>query len=295
MNLFRTNKPKYTSPEEAQDAARKANAKAANKAANKREAETNLQNEIAAQDQLYNGHFDKDNQTQNVYVTESDQFNNTITKDVPYIDKDGLINPTADNNNDTSQNENNSSSENISPKQGEDVDLSTDNSSPAEKKKRAYSIWQAYKNGDIDKEGATYYTVDAISNYLKNLGRDFNNVRAQYTGGAIDNNYDQSQWQQRNNALNAEEAQTAKENMGGQASRQAEAEKLANISRRLSNASASITNRVKQYAMNQANNSKNEVMKQKWMALAANPGNLGLLETLGFGAISSMMNAIGLN
>lgn len=94
--------------------------------------------------------------------------------------------------------------------------------------KRAYSIWDAYKKGFLDKGGATYYTIDSIANFLKNTGRGIGNVGAQFTGGTIDNNVDQSEWNKAMSAMNKEERQKWIEGQGSQAERQAESELIAN-------------------------------------------------------------------
>lgn len=94
--------------------------------------------------------------------------------------------------------------------------------------KRAYSIWDAYKKGMLDKGGATYYTIDSIANFLKNTGRGIGNVGAQFTGGTIDNNVDQSEWNKAQQAMNKEERQKWIEGQGSKAERQADSELIAN-------------------------------------------------------------------
>ena len=67
--------------------------------------------------------------------------------------------------------------------------------------KSMMSIWDAYRNGDIDKETAGYFTIDAIANLAKNLGRSVGNVGAQFSGGTIDNGHDTSMWEQRRDSM----------------------------------------------------------------------------------------------
>lgn len=67
--------------------------------------------------------------------------------------------------------------------------------------KSMMSIWDAYRNGDIDKETAGYFTIDAIANLAKNLGRSIGNVGAQFSGGTIDNGHDTSKWEQRRDSM----------------------------------------------------------------------------------------------
>ena len=102
--------------------------------------------------------------------------------------------------------------------------------------KSMMSIWDAYRNGEIDKETAGYFTIDAIATLAKNLGRSIGNVGAQFSGGTIDNGHDESKWGQRQNAMLSEEIQKEKEGVGSAASRQAESESLDNQSKRIRNA-----------------------------------------------------------
>lgn len=86
----------------------------------------------------------------------------------------------------------------------------TEESKPETEAKKKYnksmmSIWDAYRNGLIDKNTAGYFTIDALANAAKNMGRSFGNVGAQFTGGSIDNGHDESMWDQRKDKIfNAE-------------------------------------------------------------------------------------------
>ena len=102
--------------------------------------------------------------------------------------------------------------------------------------KSMMSIWDAYRNGDISKETAGYFTIDAIATLAKNLGRSIGNVGAQFSGGTIDNGHDESKWGQRQNALLNEEIGKEAESLGGAAGRQAESESLDNEAKRIRNA-----------------------------------------------------------
>ena len=102
--------------------------------------------------------------------------------------------------------------------------------------KSMMSIWDAYRAGEIDKETAGYFTIDAIATLAKNLGRSIGNVGAQFSGGTIDNGHDESKWGQRQNAMLSEEIQKEKEGIGSAASRQAESESLDNQAKRIRNA-----------------------------------------------------------
>ena len=102
--------------------------------------------------------------------------------------------------------------------------------------KSMMSIWDAYRNGDIDKETAGYFTIDAIATLAKNLGRSVGNVGAQFSGGTIDNGHDESKWGQRQNALLNEEIGMETESLGGAAGRKAESENLDLQAKRIRNA-----------------------------------------------------------
>lgn len=99
--------------------------------------------------------------------------------------------------------------------------------------KSMMSIWDAYRAGEISKETAGYFTIDAIATLAKNLGRSIGNVGAQFSGGTIDNGHDESKWGQRQNALLNEEIGKETESLGGAAGRQAESENLANLEARI--------------------------------------------------------------
>ena len=102
--------------------------------------------------------------------------------------------------------------------------------------KSMMSIWDAYRAGEISKETAGYFTIDAIATLAKNLGRSIGNVGAQFSGGTIDNGHDDSKWGQRQNALLNEEIGMETESLGGAAGRQAESESLDNQAKRIRNA-----------------------------------------------------------
>lgn len=101
--------------------------------------------------------------------------------------------------------------------------------------KAMMSIWDAYRNGEISKETAGYFTIDAIATLAKNLGRSIGNVGAQFSGGTIDNGHDESKWGQRQNALLNEEIGKETESLGGAAGRQAESESLDLQAKRIRN------------------------------------------------------------
>lgn len=175
------------------------------------------------------------------------------------------------------------------------VKSSSNNSNSDRKDKnnnnRSYGIWSAYKNGEISKEGAIYYTIDAIANFLKDTGKRFGNIGAQYTGGTIDDSFEESQWNQRNRALNAEEAQNASEKMGGHASRQAEAERLSNVNKSLANASQSIRNSVLSKAKKMADSTSGPE-SLAWARIATS-GQISDQDVLALGGLDMIRNFLG--
>ena len=89
-------------------------------------------------------------------------------------------------------------SEAVTPKEN---DTQEEHNAKGKYNKSMMSIWDAYRNGDIDKETAGYFTIDAIANLAKNLGRSIGNVGAQFSGGTIDNGHDTSMWEQRRDSM----------------------------------------------------------------------------------------------
>lgn len=114
----------------------------------------------------------------------------------------------------------------VTPKKDDPPDVISDKN---KYNKAMMSIWDAYRAGEISKETAGYFTIDAIATLAKNLGRSIGNVGAQFSGGTIDNGHDESKWGQRQNALLNEEIGKETESLGGAAGRQAESENIANL------------------------------------------------------------------
>lgn len=63
------------------------------------------------------------------------------------------------------------------------------------------SIQQAYYDGAIDKGTRDYMMADALAKFARNTGRDIGNIGAQYTGGTVNNNYEEADWNKRNDEL----------------------------------------------------------------------------------------------
>ena len=121
-------------------------------------------------------------------------------------------------------------SEAVTPKKDDPSDVGN---AKKQYNKSMMSIWDAYRNGEISKETAGYFTIDAIATLAKNLGRSIGNVGAQFSGGTIDNGHDESKWGQRQNALLNEEIGKETESLGGAAGRKAESENIANLEARI--------------------------------------------------------------
>lgn len=98
------------------------------------------------------------------------------------------------------------------------------------------SIQQAYYSGKIDKNTRDYMMADAIAKFARNTGRDIGNIGAQFTGGAINNNYETSEWDKRNSALAANET-TARmaEQKGSEADIKRQSDKLDIAAKELDN------------------------------------------------------------
>ena len=124
-------------------------------------------------------------------------------------------------------------SEAVTPKEG---DSPTVISSKDNYNKAMMSIWDAYRAGEIGKETAGYFTIDAIATLAKNLGRSIGNVGAQFSGGTIDNGHDESKWGQRQDALLNEAIGKETEGLGGAAGRKAESENLDLEAKKIRNA-----------------------------------------------------------
>ena len=79
--------------------------------------------------------------------------------------------------------------------------LASNGITPGNSTGKIRSIQQAYYDGNIDKGSRDYMMADAIAKFARNTGRDIGNIGAQYTGGAINNNYEEADWNKRNDEL----------------------------------------------------------------------------------------------
>lgn len=165
--------------------------------------------------------------------------------------------------------------------------------------KRYYSVWDAYFKGAFGepgsreaKSGAAYYTVDAIANYLKNVGKGIGNIGAQYTGGTVDNSESTSEWDKAMDVMNEEQREKWGEEYGGKRGRKAVQEDLANKITELNKAKLTNDVEIQAYCMRRAKAATNKYDRMLWMSLAqsglSDPGS-----AIGSQILSDITNAIG--
>lgn len=97
-----------------------------------------------------------------------------------------------------------------------DVETTTEDQKQKKRyEKSMYGILDAMKNGDIDTSTGIYFMLDALSKAAKNTGVDIGNIGAQFTGGTINNNKEQSLWEQRRNKMFENQLQAETESEEG--------------------------------------------------------------------------------
>lgn len=79
--------------------------------------------------------------------------------------------------------------------------LASNGITPSNSTGKVRGIQQAYYDGTIDKGTRDYMMADAIAKFARNTGRDIGNIGAQFTGGTINNNFETSDWNKRNEEL----------------------------------------------------------------------------------------------
>lgn len=108
-------------------------------------------------------------------------------------------------------------------------------------KQTAKSIWDAYANGDIDKNTRDYLWMNSLATFASNMGDEANKVAAAYGGGVASPEDRQSIWEQRQNEMASNEIQQETENItGSPAWRQAYSEMQSLDSREIANRVADI-------------------------------------------------------
>ncbi len=85
----------------------------------------------------------------------------------------------------------------------EDKDKDKDKDKDEDKKYKSsmYGIIDAMKNGDIDPSTGIYFMLDALSKAARNTGIDIGNIGAQFSGGTVRDDYQDSLWSQRRNKM----------------------------------------------------------------------------------------------
>ena len=68
-------------------------------------------------------------------------------------------------------------------------------------KSSMYGIIDAMKNGDIDPSTGIYFMLDALSKAARNTGIDIGNIGAQFSGGTVRDDYQDSLWNQRRSKM----------------------------------------------------------------------------------------------
>ena len=104
---------------------------------------------------------------------------------------DLLVNDSNGNSSDNGNSNSNSS------KDDEDKDKDKDK----KYKSSMYGIIDAMKNGDIDPSTGIYFMLDALSKAARNTGIDIGNIGAQFSGGTVRDDYQDSLWNQRRNKM----------------------------------------------------------------------------------------------
>ena len=82
-----------------------------------------------------------------------------------------------------------------------DKDKDDDDKDKNKYKSSMYGIIDAMKNGDIDPSTGIYFMLDALSKAARNTGIDIGNIGAQFSGGTVRNDYQDSLWSQRRNKM----------------------------------------------------------------------------------------------
>lgn len=98
-----------------------------------------------------------------------------------------------------------SGSENGETENSKTEEKDDDKKSKGRYKSSMYGILDAMRNGDIDKSTGLYFMLDALSKAARNTGIDIGNIGAQFSGGTVRNDYQDSLWNQRRDKMVANE------------------------------------------------------------------------------------------
>ena len=83
----------------------------------------------------------------------------------------------------------------------DDDDNDDDKDKNKKYKSSMYGIIDAMKNDDIDPSTGVYFMLDALSKAARNTGIDIGNIGAQFSGGTVRDDYQNSLWGQRRNKM----------------------------------------------------------------------------------------------
>ena len=83
----------------------------------------------------------------------------------------------------------------------DDKDDDKDKDKNKKYKSSMYGIIDAMKNKDIDVPTGIYFMLDALSKAARNTGIDIGNIGAQFSGGTVRNDYQDSLWNQRRSKM----------------------------------------------------------------------------------------------
>ena len=83
----------------------------------------------------------------------------------------------------------------------DDDDDDDDKNKNKKYKSSMYGIIDAMKNGDIDPSTGVYFMLDALSKTARNTGIDIGNIGAQFSGGTVRDDYQDSLWNQRRSKM----------------------------------------------------------------------------------------------
>ena len=83
----------------------------------------------------------------------------------------------------------------------DDKDDDKDKNKNKKYKSSMYGIIDAMKNGDIEPSTGIYFMLDALSKAARNTGIDIGNIGAQFSGGTVRDDYQDSLWNQRRSKM----------------------------------------------------------------------------------------------
>lgn len=162
--------------------------------------------------------------------------------------------------------------------------LAQNNITPGNSTGKVRGIQQAYYDGTIDKGTRDYMMADTIAKFARNTGRDIGNIGAQFTGGTVNNNFETSNWDKRNEELFKQ--QTSAEAAGIENSdkgREATGQNLANEKSDKALVAARLMEEYKNKALKEAERLRAEGKKAEAAIWETVAGEYGLLTSASTG------------